>query len=183
MEKSILSATYKEEGEITMNTRIVHFLMAFVLCAFTQAWSQSQNGGFSSSSSKSDLDQGEMETQIIPIEYYPISDLERLIRDIFGIDEIHQDRHSNRLIINAPANQMNKIKNLISQLDVPDIKTKDTSSLILRIYMFETPNDKNQWKDFSLVVLTLSNTFTTALLKTLDETRMQISDIIQLDER
>ncbi len=123
----------------------------------------------------------EMEIRIIAVQYYPVEDLESIIRDLFGIEDIHLDQFSNRLILQAPVEQMEKILALISELDVAVSQPAEEGSLLFRVYLFEIPSAGQAWKNFSAVVKTPQINFTLEVLKNLKDSSVQISDILTLE--
>lgn len=130
---------------------------------------------------KADTD--DLVTKIIQVQHYPIDDLETTIRDIFDIENIHKDRHSNRLILQTAKDRVDDIIKLIEQLDVADAASTAIQSLVCRIYMFEPVllQDQNL-KPFGLILTSNSKSAATDLLKTLSSDRVRISELIQSDE-
>ncbi|MFB3787046.1 MAG: hypothetical protein ACE15F_11835 [bacterium] len=122
-----------------------------------------------------------MEIRIIAVQYYPVEDLESIIRDLFGIEDIHLDQFSNRLILQAPVEQMEKILALISELDVAVSQPAEDGSIMFRVYLFEIPSVGQAWKNFSAVVKTPQINFTLEVLKNLKDSSVQISDILTLE--
>jgi len=99
----------------------------------------------------------EMVTEVITLGYFPAEELERLIIDIFSIrsQKVHSDPHFNRLIIQATNEQMNDIKDLIGELDVPDSEAstpQNSQNLVYRVYMFEIASRDEGMKPFSMIL-------------------------------
>ena len=129
-----------------------------------------------------------MTTVVFRLRYFPVDDLEELIERIFSIDrdKIHADRGSNRLIIQATADQMSNVKALIAELDVPESEVKGghtVDNLVYRVFMFEIPSEDQDVKPFSMILEMPSQVSSTELLNLAKNNEIQISDFLIIDER
>ncbi|MHC4585730.1 MAG: secretin N-terminal domain-containing protein [Planctomycetota bacterium] len=130
----------------------------------------------------------EMVTEVITLMYFQAEELERLITDIFSINsnKVHSDPRFNRIIIQATKEQMNDIKDLIAELDVPDYNAstlEDLQNLVYRIYMFEIASVDEDMKPFSMILQVPPEASTMQLLDASSPNQLQISGFCLSDER
>jgi len=130
----------------------------------------------------------EMVTEVITLGYFPAEELERLIIDIFSIrsQKVHSDPHFNRLIIQATNEQMNDIKDLIGELDVPDSEAstpQNSQNLVYRVYMFEIASRDEGMKPFSMILQAPPEVSTMQLLDAARANELQISGFCLSNER
>jgi hypothetical protein len=139
-------------------------------------------------SSRARSSNNEMVMKIFELKYFPVEDLEHLIENIFSIDgnKIHAERSSNRLILQATADQMTDIEALIKELDVSDSKLESSralENLVYRVYMFEIPSGDQNLKPFSIILQTPTQVSSTLLLDVASKNKILVGDFLVGDER
>ena len=127
----------------------------------------------------------EMVTEIFPLRYVPVEELENMLLSVFNIDRVYSDRRSNRLVIQAPQGQMKDVQNMIEAMDVNDsrlAKTQAFQNFLYRICMFEIPSKDKGNKSFSMILQTSAQLPSTKLLGVAAEKGIQISDFFVSNE-
>jgi len=104
-----------------------------------------------------------------------------MIDEVFRI-RVYFDPGLNRLVLNAPKEQIQSIMSLVEEMDVPDpeaSKSRDVQNFVYRIYMFEIPSGDQSMKPFSMILQTSSRVSSQELLNTATDEDLQISDFLQ----
>ncbi|OHB64745.1 MAG: hypothetical protein A2168_01525 [Planctomycetes bacterium RBG_13_50_24] len=126
-----------------------------------------------------------MVTEIFPLRYVPVEELENMLLSVFNIDRVYSDRRLNRLVIQAPQGQMKDVQNMIEAMDVNDsrlAKIQAFQNFLYRIYMFEIPSKDKGNKSFSMILQTSAQLPSTKLLGVAAEKGIQISDFLVSNE-
>jgi hypothetical protein len=123
----------------------------------------------------------EMVTKIFVLQYVSVDELQDMLSNVFNINKVYSDRHSNRLIVQATQGQIEEITRLIEMMDVPDSRsaiTQAIQNLVYRIYMFEIPSKDQGSKSFSMILQASAKLRSTGLLAVAGEKGIQVSDFL-----
>jgi len=126
------------------------------------------------------------EVRIFDLRYARANDMSNMIYEVFRI-KVHSARSLNRLIVNAPKEQMESIQSVIEEMDVPgdDASTsRQMQDFVYRIYMFEIASGDDSLRPFTAILqVPPDNMSTMELLDAARPHELQISGFCLGDER
>jgi hypothetical protein len=95
----------------------------------------------------------EVHTVAVAVKYYPVNELENLLRNLSeGEVNVVTDERTRRLIITAPQKRMDQMLSLIRELDKPNMEIQQAQYLMYRVYMLELPSKDQKLKPFSMLL-------------------------------
>jgi hypothetical protein len=128
--------------------------------------------------------QSEMEVKIFRVQYHSARELADIIRDVCKTDEVTvtPDESTSSLVVRAPQARMEEITQLISALDVTNVRETQAENLMYRVYMLEVPSKDQNFKAFSLILERPSQLPSTDLLDAFKGPDLQIGTFVQSNE-
>ena len=126
-----------------------------------------------------------MVTTIFKLKHVSVLDVQNMLSNVFSIRKVYPDRRSNNLIVQAMEGQMEEVKSLIEEMDVPAPEassSRDLQNLVYRIYMFETSSGDEAMKSFSMILRTTTHVSSQELLDTTEYKDLQISEFLQSND-
>jgi len=128
--------------------------------------------------------QSEMEVKIFRVQYHSARELANIIRDVCKTDEVTvtPDESTSSLVVRAPRARMEELTQLISALDVTNVRESPAENLMYRVYMLEVPSKDQNLRAFSLILERPSQLPSADMLDTFKGADLQISTFVQSNE-
>ncbi len=124
------------------------------------------------------------ELRIYALRYYPACEMVNILAALTSSREVRivQDDRGNRIIVTAPPECLQEIKELIEVMDVPPATGPQARQMMWRVYMLELPPKDQHLKPFSLVIESDEQLLATQFLNATTDASFQISSFRQGDE-